>query len=305
MPMTTARRRTRATASFLLTAALLAGCAAPAAASSTSAGAATHAGTDTLSRIGRTGTITLGFREDARPFSYRGPDGQPAGYSVELCKRAVESLRSQLKVERLEARWVPVTVATRIPAVVEGTVDLECGTTTRTLGRMEQVDFSVPTFIEGASFVSRAGTGLRTGRDLAGRKVGVIPGTTTATMLEAARAQAGFNGQLVTVQTHDEGLAAVRDGRIDAYMTDRAILVGLAGAAGGAQAWTMADDYFSLETYGLMMRRDPAFRLAVNRALANLYRSGAVNAVFKTAFGPNARPTGMLENMFLLNALPE
>lgn len=259
---------------------------------------------ETLARIGQTQTLTLGYREDSRPFSYRSADGNPAGYSVEVCKRVAASLQSRLKLAKLDVKWVPVTVATRLQAVADGTVDLECGSTTRTLGREQLVDFSNTIWVEGSSFVSPAASPLRSVPDLNGKRVGVIEGTTTEKALKALSAR-GITPVFVPVKTHTDGVAAVRDGRADAYATDRLILVGeVLGGPGGAPL-QLSDDYISLETYSLMMRRDADFRLEVNRALSDLYRSGDIVTVFRQSFGPNARPSTMLEAAYVLNALPD
>jgi ABC-type amino acid transport substrate-binding protein len=257
-----------------------------------------------LARIAQAQTIKLGFREDARPFSFKGDDGSPAGYSVELCKRVAASLQSQLKLARLDVQWVPVTAPTRERAVIDGTVDLECGSTTRTLGREQQVDFSNTIWVEGASFVSPASAPLRHPLDLNGKRVGVIPGTTTEQVLKGMSAH-GVVPVFVPVKTHTDGIAAVRDGRADAYATDRMILVGeVIGGPSGATL-LLSDDYLSIETYSLMLRRDADFRLAVNRALAEIYRSGEIAQVFRQTFGPGTRPTPLIEAVFVLNALPE
>ena len=259
---------------------------------------------DTLARISQTQTLTLGYREDSRPFSFKGADGAPAGYSVELCKRVAQSLQAQLKLPKLELKWVPVTVATRMQAVNDGSVDLECGTTTRTLGREEQVDFSNTTWVDGSSFVSTAASPLRKVADLHGKRVGVIAGTTTEAALKALAGR-GVVPVFVPVTTHTDGVAAVRDGRADAYATDRLILVGeVLGSPAGA-LMLLSEDYLSVETYSLMLRRDPAFRLAVNRGLAQLYRSGEIDATFRQVFGPRVTPSPLLEAAYVLNALPD
>ncbi|SCK23425.1 glutamate/aspartate transport system substrate-binding protein [Variovorax sp. HW608] len=259
---------------------------------------------DTLARISQTQTIRLGFREDAKPFAFKGPDGAPAGYSVELCKRVVTSLKSQLNLAKLDVQWVPVTVASRMPAVMDGTVDLECGSTSRTLGRERQVDFSNTIWVEGASYVSLSSKPIARAAELNGKRVGVIPGSTTEKVLKGL-SERGVVPVFVTVQTHTDGIAAVRDGRADAYATDRLILVGevLGGPAGSTLR--LGDDYLSMETYSLMMRRDPDMRLAVNRALSDIYRSGEIVNVFRQAFPPSAVPSPLIEAVYVLNALPE
>jgi ABC-type amino acid transport substrate-binding protein len=260
---------------------------------------------DTIARLTRTGSLTLGYREDAKPFSHRDAKGEPAGYSVELCRRVAELLRGDLKLQKLDVKWVPVNATSRIPALLDGTIDLECGTTSRTISRMQQVEFSMPIFVEGASFVARADSGLRSGRDLGGRRVAIVPATTAESLLKASLAQGTFTGQLVPVAEYEQGLAAVADGRADALLTDRVILTGLLSGVADPQRFRVSDDYFSFETYALAMRRDPAFRVAVDRTLATVHRSGDVLNVFRRAFGPRAQPTPILETLFLFNAMPE
>jgi len=286
--------RAMAPSALLLVAGVLTACANPA--GSTPAGA--------LARIGQSQVLTLGYREDSRPFSYKDSDGAPAGYSVELCKRVAASLQSQLKLAKLDVKWMPVTVASRMQAVGEGRIDLECGSTSRTLGREQQVDFSNTIWVEGSSFVSPASAPLRRVNDLQGKRVGVIAGTTTEAALKALSAR-GVVPVFVPVLTHTDGVAAVRDGRAEAYATDRLILVGEVFGAPAGPPLVLSDDYLSVETYSLMMRRDADLRLAVNRALAGIYRSGDIAAVFRQAFGPGFLPSSVLETAYLLNALPD
>lgn len=259
---------------------------------------------DSLARIGQTQTLKLGYREDAKPFSSKGADGAPTGYSVELCKRVASSLQSQLKLAKLDVQWVPVTATTRMQAVSDGSVDIECGSTSRTLSREQQVDFSNTIWVEGASFVSLASSPIARTVDLNGKRVGVIPGTTTERVLKGLSSR-GVVPVLVTVQTSTDGIAAVRDGRADAYATDRLILVGeVTGGPAGATL-RLSDDYLSMETYALMMRRDPDMRLAVNRALAETYRSGEIANVFRQSFPAGTAPSPLIEAAYVLNALPE
>ncbi|AMO22382.1 hypothetical protein UC35_05050 [Ramlibacter tataouinensis] len=259
---------------------------------------------DTVARLGETKSLTLGYREDSKPFSFKDEKGSPAGYSVELCKRVAAQIQQQLKLPQLELKWVPVTVASRMQAVRDGTVDLECGSTSRTFDREATVDFSNTIWVQDSSFVSLASAPVVRVADLNGKKVGVIAGSTTEAALKAL-APAGVVPVFVLVPTHSDGVAAVRDGRADAYATDRLILVGeVLGGPPGATLM-MSDESLSIETYSLMMRRDADFRLAVNRALAEIYRNGELGKVFQQVFGANVRPSRLLEAALLLNALPE
>ncbi|HYK14372.1 MAG TPA: amino acid ABC transporter substrate-binding protein [Burkholderiales bacterium] len=260
---------------------------------------------DPLKKIKATRTITLGYSETAVPFSFVGNDNRPQGYSVDLCKRIADGIQQQLGLTELKINWVKVDVATRIPATMKGTVDIECGSTTHTLSREEQVDFSNMTFVDGGSFISKARNKLATIKELAGRKISVIPGTTTEKVLKAALDQAQVRAEIIPVQTHAEGFSSLREDRVDAYASDRMILIGLALNAIDAQSYRLSDEMFSYEPYALMMRRDADFRLAVNRELARLYRSGDILNLYARWYGPLGEPSTLLKAMYFLNALPE
>lgn len=256
----------------------------------------------TLDRIKATGTIALGYRESSIPFSFVGPDQKPAGYSVDLCTRVAADLRRQ--IPDLQVKWVPVTVQSRIPALLDGSIDLECGSTTNTLSRQEQVDFSLTTFITGGSLLALAGADPS--GELRGVRIAVIPGTTTEQVLRDALAKGGSRTDLIAVKDHAEGLAAVENRTADAYASDRVILIGLVASSRDPSRFVLADRYFSYEPYGLMLRRgDPAFRLAVNRVLARLYRSGQIQEVYARWFGALGDPSPLLIAMFAIEGLPE
>ena len=258
----------------------------------------------TLKKIADARTITLGYRTEAAPFSFAAGDGQPAGYSVDLCKRVVASLEQQLKTT-LAIKWVPVTSDNRIGQVSGGTVDLECGTTTVTLGRQEQVDFSSLIFVDGGSFVTRA-DGPRKLADLAGKTVGVLAGTTTETRLREVLKARMIDARLLTLRDEREGVAALADGRIQAFANDRIALVGRVLVAQPAGVtFALGEEDFSFEPYALMMRRDPAFRLAVNRALAQIYAGPAIGEVYDRWFGKVGKPTPLLLAMYYLATFGE
>ena len=260
---------------------------------------------DPLKKIKSTRTITLGYSETAVPFSFVGNDNRPQGYSVDLCKRIADGIQQQLGLTELKINWVKVDVATRILATVKGTVDIECGSTTHTLSREEQVDFSNMTFVDGGSFISKARNKLATIKELSGRKISVIPGTTTEKVLKTALDQAQVRAEIIPVQTHAEGFSSLREDRVDAYASDRMILIGLALNAIDAQSYRLSDEMFSYEPYALMLRRDADFRLAVNRELARLYRSGDILNLYARWYGPLGEPSTLLKAMYFLNALPE
>jgi glutamate/aspartate transport system substrate-binding protein len=282
----------------LATAAALAGCA--------STGTVSPPPT-TIEKITASKTILLGYRDSSLPFSFANQNRQPAGYSVDLCNRVVEDLRRDLKLPELQAKWVPVTVETRVGAVMAGNVDLECGSTTNTLSRQEQVDFSLTTFITGASMLALAGTDV--GAELGGIRIAVIPGTTTDALIKDAMARGGAGAnraQLLAVKDHADGLAALMNKTADVYATDRAILIGLVLSTPDPQRFALLDRFLSYEPYALMLRRgDPAFRLAVNRALARLYRSGQVIDIYAKWFGQWGAPSALTMGMYAIEGLPE
>ena len=262
--------------------------------------------TPTLERIKATKTIALGYRTSSIPFSFVGPDGKPAGYSIDLCTRVVDDVRRTLQVPDLQVRWVPVTIQTRMGALLDGTIDLECGSTTNTLSRQEQVDFSLTTFVDGASMLGLAGG--RQDTELRGIRIAIVPGSTTERAVKDALAAAGPGAStiFVPVKDHADGLAALEQRTADVYASDRVILIGLATSAREPSRFALLDRYLSYEPYGLMMRRgDPAFRLAVNRVLARLYRSGDIRDVYRRWFAQWGLPGELLLAMYAIEGLPE
>jgi polar amino acid transport system substrate-binding protein/glutamate/aspartate transport system substrate-binding protein len=258
----------------------------------------------TLKKIADARSITLGHRTEAAPFSFAAADGQPAGYSVDLCKRVVASLEQQLKTS-LAIKWVPVSSDNRIAQVAGGAVDLECGTTTVTLGRQEQVDFSSLIFVDGGSFVTRS-DGPRKLADLAGKTIGVLAGTTTESRLRDVLKRRMIDARLLTLRDEREGVAALADGRIQAFANDRIALVGRVLVAQPAGVtFALGEEDFSFEPYALMMRRDPAFRLAVNRALSQIYAGPAIGEVYDRWFGKVGKPTPLLLAMYYLGTFGE
>jgi ABC-type amino acid transport substrate-binding protein len=260
----------------------------------------------TLKRIKDSGTMTIAYRESSPPFSFLGNDKRPIGYSIDLCLHVARAVQQKVGLADLKLSWVPVRPETRIQLITAGTADLECGSTTASLSRMEQVDFSLTTFVDGGTLLTSAPSNLRGLGDLAGKKIAVAPGTTTEKSLAEFLKTEFITVQTVHVKDHAEGIAALDAGKVDAYASDRGILIGLAITSGNPKKYGMADFVFSYEPYALMMRRnDAAFRLVVNRALADLYRSGQITSVFDRWFGAFGKPSGALQVMYRLNALPE
>ena len=260
----------------------------------------------TLDKLKETGVIHLGYRETSRPFSFVGSDGQPAGYSVDLCQHVVAAIRQTLKLPALKVAWVAVTPADRIPKLVKGTIDLECGSTTITFTRMEEVAFSHMIFVDGGSLLATVDSGIASVKDLASKRVGVIPNTTTEKALARAVDEAAVKPTVVTVSEHGEGLRGLEEGRLDAYASDRLLLAGLLTTARSPGKLRLSSELFSYEPYGLMLRRgDNAFQANVNRTLSSLYRAGEVVQIYERWLGPFANASPLLKALYLLHSWPD
>jgi ABC-type amino acid transport substrate-binding protein len=285
-------------AALLSATALLVGCATPAADAPTVG--------SRLEKIRGTRSITLAYRTDAAPFSFEDANQQLAGYSVDLCRRVVTAIEEQLGAGALKVNWVPVTVENRFDAIAQGRADLECGSSTVTLGRMKTVDFSSFIFVDGTGLLVKTSTPARGIGDLAGRRIGVIGGTSNARALDEALKARLLSATVVPVASREDGLAQVESGAIDAFASDRLLLVGLADKAQDARALSLLADALSFEPYAITLPRgDWQLRLAVNRALAQIYRSGAITEIYQRWFGRIKGPAPLAETTFLFGALPE
>jgi ABC-type amino acid transport substrate-binding protein len=257
----------------------------------------------TLERIRQDRIIRLGYREDAPPFSYKNNVGEPAGFMVDLCRAVAKHLTQELRLPSLSVSYVVVTAADRFESIEQGKTDLLCEATSATLSRRELVDFSIPTYIDGASIVIR-GDGPRDLEGLAGRKIGVLGGTTTEEALRNTLRESGIAADVIVTKTHAEGLAMLDDGAISAYFADRDILTSLIAKSKAPQRLAIAENYLTLEPYALALpRRDDDFRLAVDRALSHIYRSGEIGPTFEHNF--TGKPTGMLNTLYLISGLPD
>ena len=259
-----------------------------------------------LDRIKEKGAITFAYREGAAPFSFKDRDGRVRGYSVDICIRVAMAVQRELALKELKIEWVPVNAATRLDTVASGKADAECGTTTITLARMEKVDFSLPIFVDGGGVMVRANSKLARMKDLKGRKIAVIPGTTTEQALTRALTAAEAPATLVPVKDGADGMAALTKRKVDGYASDRVVLAGLRVRAPKPEDFDFVGGDFSYEPYALVLARtDPDFRLAVNRALANLYRHGDIDPIYQQWLGNLGKPGVLLNAMFYLNTLPE
>jgi glutamate/aspartate transport system substrate-binding protein len=258
-----------------------------------------------LERIKASKSITVAFAEDAAPFSFR-EGGQPAGYSVDLCQRVVAGIQAQLKLDKLDIKWVGASTPERLKLVAAGKADLECGITTHTLRRQEQVEFSLPVFIDGGGVLVPKGSPIVGLPGLDGRKIAVVRGTTTAGHLEEALKKRSASAQVVPTEDRKSAMAMLDRGEVDAYAGDRGVLIGQAMTTKTrTPEWTLLDVQFSYEPYAFAMPRDPELRLAVNRALAGVFRSRQIEDVYGRWLGRFGRPQPLVQAMFLINQIPE
>jgi ABC-type amino acid transport substrate-binding protein len=263
----------------------------------------------TLERVAERGEFRVGYLTDARPLSFE-EDGRPAGYAVDICRRIAVAVREHLDLPDMRVSFVPVTLASRFDAIVDGDIDIECGSSTVTLGRQEQVDFTLMTFVTGGTLLSLADERVGTLADLDDKRVAVITGTTTEQALEAILSERSIDARVVAVANSEEGMARLLDGRVDAYASDQIVLLGDALHAMDADeelSFSFADELFSYEPYALMVRRNDAdFRLVANRAIAQLFRSGEYAVLYETWIGSNGiDPPGLLIAMYQLHSLSE
>ncbi len=261
----------------------------------------------TLEKISRTGEFLIGYRTDASPLSYENADGQPSGYSVDLCRRISAGVKAHLGRADIEAKFVPVTSDERISAVVSGKIDIECGSTTVTMSRMEQVDFTLPTFVTGGSILTLAESGIKGMSDLSGKKVGVVQGTTTLEELRNYIQENLIDAEVAVVGDRKTGMGQLNKGDIDAFASDQIVLIGQVIEAPFPKRYWLMDETFSYEPYGLIVRRDDAdFRLVANKAITQLYRSGQHIDIFHKWIGRiGIRPPPILIAMYQLNTFPE
>jgi polar amino acid transport system substrate-binding protein/glutamate/aspartate transport system substrate-binding protein len=245
---------------------------------------AAAAAVDRLQEMAERGTLRLGFREDAPPFSYRGAEGAPAGLAVRLCAAAAPEIAAAAGAA-LETVWVPVTASTRFEALETGRIDLLCGPTTQTLSRRERMDFTILYFVDGAGLVFRKGGPERL-LDLTDDPVGVLAGTTTEALARRLLSVRAPGAELVLFESHVTGLEALQQGDIEAYMGDRSILVYQLGRMRPLAAPVISPRALSREPYALALPRgESGLRLAADRALSRIYASGRIFEMIRSALG--------------------
>jgi ABC-type amino acid transport substrate-binding protein len=257
----------------------------------------------TLDQVRSSGFLRLGYRADAKPYSYRDAGGQPAGYIVEICKEVAQTLIREMRAP-VRTMYVRVTAEQRFEVVRDRKIDILCDPTSVTMERRAYVDFSIPTFLDGTGVMYRAGKPVTAFENMRGLRYGVLKGTTTADNVATGLRLVGVQAHQTSVNDHREGLNLLTADKIDVYFADRAILLSLL-SEGDLPGLEVGRQYFSYETYALALPRgDDAFRLAVDRALADLYRSGKIRALLTKTFGSPPKDA-MLEALIAIHSFPE
>ena len=276
------------------------------AASLIAGGAAAQTGPNTLGKIKAAKAINVAYSPDSLPFSFKGNDGQPAGYTIDLCKRVIAQIGRAVGDPNLKVNWIAGTVTERLQMVASGRADLECANTTQTLSRMANVDFSSLIFVDGGGFLVAAGSTIAKMPDLGGKKIAVIKGSTTETRLNAMLKARLINATVVPVVDGGAGLAMLEGGTADAYAGDKVKLIGLAVMAKDPSKLSLLGEDLSFEPYAMALpRNDSALRLEVNRALTQVYLGGDIETIFGQWLGKLGRPSGLLAAMYVLNSIPE
>ena len=253
-----------------------------------------------LEQVAETKTFRLGYRTDAPPFAAELENGKREGYSIELCRAVADSLRSELGLSAMVVEYIPVSAENRFDKIEDGSIDILCGPTTATLSRRERVDFSLPTFIAGAGVMLSSNAGISHLDELANSRVGVRAGTTTEQALRGTFPEADVQ----TVDDHRNGIAGVLNGTIDAYFADRTLLEGLRDAHPEAEKLQIADEYLTIEPYGLGLPKDDSrFRLLVDRTLSTLYKSRQIEEIAGRHF--DGQVSDLLHTLYQITPLPE
>lgn len=240
--------------------------------------------TGTLAKVRASGTIAIGYRESSVPFSFLNTRKEPIGYSIELCRSLVSAIEDAVD-RSLAIKWVPVTSDSRIDAVVNGQVDLECGSTTNNLERQKRVSFSPTMFVSGTKVLVRKGSPIKSFRDLAGKKVAVTASTTNEKTLRDLSAKFKLGIDLLVARDHAESFGLVKSGQADAFATDDVLLYGLIAQDAARASYEVVGDFLSYDPYGIMYRKDdPQLNKVVVDAFQVLAEDGEIERQYKRWF---------------------
>ena len=252
----------------------------------------------TLKKIKDSGSITIGHRDASIPFSYYDDRQQPVGYAVDLCMRIVDAVKSELKMPNLKVNYQLVTSANRIPLMANGTIDLECGSTTNNLARQEQVWFTITHFVTANRWVAKKSSNIKSLADLKGKTIVSTAGTTNIKQMTEINAAQNLGMNIISANGHPEAFQMVETGRAVAFAMDDILLYSLAAQSRSPGDYAISAEATSVEPYGIMLRKDDAaFKKVVNAAMTNIYKSGQINAVYEKWFQKPIPPKGLNLNI--------
>lgn len=263
-----------------------------------------------LQRIAERGEVSIGHRETSIPFSYIGDEEKPQGYSIDICMKIVDAIKAQLGNDDLSVKYVPVTGQTRIPLIANGTIDLECGSTTNNLTRQKQVSYLSTTFITGTKIASKKDSGITEIEDLEGKIIGLSAGTTNEKAIKAVIEEQGLDIDVVGVKDHSQGWLSLETDRIDAYGSDDVLLYGLISKSKDPSQFQVTGRFLSFDPYAIMVpRNDSTFERLGRVVMSDMMRSGEMQALYEKWFAPGPTNINMpmsdtLKTAFEVQAFP-
>jgi len=252
----------------------------------------------TLKKIKDSGSITIGHRDASIPFSYYDDKQQPVGYAFELCLRIVDAVKSELKMPKLDVRYQLVTSANRIPLMANGTIDLECGSTTNNLARQEQVWFTITHFVTANRWIAKKSANISSLADLKGKTIVSTAGTTNIKQITEINGAQNLGMNIISANGHPEAFQMVETGRAVAFVMDDILLYSLAAQSRSPGDYAISTVALSVEPYGIMLRKDDvSFKKVVNAAMTSLYKSGQINPIYEKWFLKPVPPKGINLNV--------
>jgi glutamate/aspartate transport system substrate-binding protein len=252
----------------------------------------------TLKKIKDSGSITVGHRDASVPFSYYDDKQQPVGYAMDLCHRVVDAVKSELKMSKLDVKYQLVTSANRIPLMANGTIDLECGSTTNNLERQKTVWFTITHFVTANRWIAKKSANIKTLADLKGKTIVSTAGTSNIKQITEINGQQNLGMNIISANGHPEAFQMVETGRAVAFVMDDILLYSLAAQSRNPGDYAISPDALSVEPYGIMLRKDDAaFKKVVDAAMTRIYKSGQINAIYDKWFLKPIPPRGLNLNV--------
>ena len=252
----------------------------------------------TLKKVKDSGSITIGHRESSIPFSYLDDRQRPIGYSMDICARIVDAVKKELSLPKLEVRYNVVTPQTRMQLIANGTVDVECGSTTNTVERQKQVAFAVTTFITGTKLLVKRASGIKSVDDLKGKPVVVTQGTTNERAVKSINDQKNLGIRFLNAKDHAESFLTVDTGRAVAFPMDDILLYGLVANSKDPKAWAVVGDFLSYDPYAIMLRKDdPQFKKFIDDVITGMMKSGELEKLYRKWFLSKIPPKGVNLNV--------